>query len=312
MFDEETCCYSFDINTPGTYTVTITVDGVETEITVEVALLPPQSFVSEVYNPFYTVFEEKAEVTAYVGKEVFIRASAGQYYNSEYIAEIVQNAENATISVDEIEEMAATSFVASEVGTYTVKLTSTISPEVSCTLTINVVEAPNVAEMLTGYYIGKNDNGEVLLAAKFVDNTIEIEYMEMKAVVSFTYVDEELSFEYVSGDDMLWDFYITETYELAMQINGYDFILEEAEEPKPIDPSLEALTGVIVVTDKIGGGQTNNSGTFRYEIGEDNAIIIYVDGVVSDSVFIQPALGGGYLFQCPGLLNPAKMEKVEG
>ena len=61
---------------------------------------------------------------------------------------------SATVSCEgaEIFEGEYYEFVASEVGTYVITLTSKVNPEFTATITVEVVEAPSVAELLTGKY----------------------------------------------------------------------------------------------------------------------------------------------------------------
>lgn len=324
-FDETTNSYSITLYTPGTYTVTIMVDGVETVTTIEIPFNDTTSIGVEVFNPIDYVFEEKTEISMYVGKSISFKSLVGEYEDPAFVAEILgEIAETvATLTDGEEDGKAVKVFTANEVGTYTIKLTSTKVETLSCELTVNVLETPDVAAMLNGFYKGTNEWGLTNIFATFkaeteTTGTVEITYKNSMSsdeavvgVFSYAYTDGVISYEYVSGDDVATDIYVSDNYELVISANdGYDYVLEPAEPVEPSEPAEEATTGTITVKDNANNGQ--NNGTYTYSISEDGAITIYRDGVEAKDVMITIGIDGSYMFQCAGLARPQPMNKVEG
>ena len=324
-YNEETKSYYFALYNPGTYTVTILVDGVETVTTIEIPFNEPTSMGVEVFNPIDFIFENMSEINMYVGKSISFKSLVGEYEDPSYVAEILgEIAETvASLTDGEADGKAVKVFTANEVGTYTIKLTSTKVENLSCELVVNVLETPNVAAMLNGFYKGTNEFGQTNLIATFTPatettGTVEITYKNAMStnpatvgVFSYAYENGELTFEYVSGDDVAANIYVSENYELVIFAgDGYDYVLEAAEPVAPSEPSNEANTGKITVKDNINFGQ--NNGTYTYSISEDGAITIYIDGVETTDVMITIGIDGSYMFQCAGIARPQPMNKVEG
>lgn len=310
--DYDAKSYGFNIYTPGTYYLLVTVDGVETESTIEIALMDPKSISSEVYNSSFGIFEEKNSVTAYVGKDVNFRSLVEEHCDGAYFAEILGDVDEsiAFLTEGDIDGEAIQIFKAFEIGTYEIKLTSTVKEELSCILTVDVVEAPDVAEMLKGYFVGVNEFAEECSTATFVDNTIEVTYFEMVEVISFTYENGVISFEHVSGDEIIFDVFVSDNYELTMEINGYNVVFTEAEVPVFIDPSLEGNKGVITIVDMINNNN-KYSGTYTYEI-IDGEFTFYKNGEVTTEINITTDRGGNFLLTWPGSLVAQEMIKISG
>ena len=329
MFNEETTSYSFTLNNPGTYTVTIKVDGVETVTTVEIPFEDPTSISAGVYNPSSWLFEAKSEIDMYVGKSINIKALVGEYEDGSYTAEILgEIAETvASLTDGEVEGTAVKVFTASEVGTYTIKLTSTKVESLTCELTVNVLETPDVAGMLNGYYKGTNDWGMENITATFTPETettgtVEITYQNAMmggeatiGVFSYSYADGIISYEYVSGDDVALDIYVSDNYELVISANdGFDYVLEKAEPVVPSEPVEEANTGSMTIT-ALTYGQSTLDGTYTYEINEDGAFVIYKDGEAVDNIIIGVGMDGNYTMQAgnsPVVATLVKQDGAEG
>ncbi|MBO4982732.1 MAG: hypothetical protein J6D23_01620 [Clostridia bacterium] len=329
FFNEETLSYFFTLPTPGTYTVTILVNGEETVTTVEIPYEDPTSISAGVYNPSDWLFEEMSEINMYVGKSISIKALVGEYEDGSYVAEILGEIAETVASLTDGEEdgEAVKVFTASEVGTYTIKLTSTKIETLSCELTVNVLETPDVAAMLNGYYKGTNDWGMENIIATFTPETettgtVEITYQNAMmggepttGVFSYAYADGAIAFEYVSGDDVALGISVNENYELVITAqDGNDYILEKAEPVVPSEPVEEANTGSMTIT-ALTYGQPTLNGTYTYEINEDGAFVIYKDGEVVDNIFIGVGLDGNYTIQVgtsPVVATLVKQDGAEG
>lgn len=326
MFNKETTSYSFTLYNPGTYTVTITVDGVETVATVEIPFEDPTSISAGVYNPATYLFESMSEINMYVGKSINIKALVGEYEDGSYVAEILGEIAETVASLTDGEEGAKV-FTASEVGTYTIKLTSTKVETLSCELTVNVLETPDVAGMLNGHYKGTNDWGMENITATFTPETettgtVEITYQNTMmggeattGVFSYSYADGIISYEYVSGDDIATDIYVSDNYELVISANdGYDYVLEKAEPVVPSEPVEEANTGSMTIT-ALTYGQYTLNGTYTYEINEDGGFVIYKDGEAVENIIISVGPDGNYTMQAgnsPVVATLVKQEGAEG
>ena len=127
----------------GTYTVTIYSANVTYTLTLVVDYAPLETFVAGVYNENWSELEESDSATAFVNQTL----QFGAIVNNGANTACVVTCEGAQITEGEYYE-----FVASEVGTYVITLTSVVNPELSATITVTVEEAPSIAEILNGKY----------------------------------------------------------------------------------------------------------------------------------------------------------------
>mgnify|MGYP003289733971 CR=1 FL=1 len=104
---------------------------------------PIESFVAGVYDENMWELVESNTAKVYANQVL----QFGAIVNDGANPAVEVSCEGAEISQGEYFE-----FVAAEVGTYVITLTSAINPEFKATLTVEVVEAPSVAEILTGKY----------------------------------------------------------------------------------------------------------------------------------------------------------------
>ena len=132
----------------GTYTITISSANVEKSFTLVVEPAKVTSFAPAVYDESWWDFVEKSEVNVYTNVSVEFRAIVNEGADAGYTAALKVASENAEVS----EVWEAHQFVATVPGTYVVVLTSTADATFTAELTINVEDAPSVAEMLTGTY----------------------------------------------------------------------------------------------------------------------------------------------------------------
>ena len=298
--------YSFYLNDPGSYTMTVTVDGVEVVTTIEVALKVPTSISTQVYDSTLGTFNKTSKATVYAGAPLYLMSYVDPDYDGSYVAELVE-ATGATLTDGEIDGIAAKVFTADVAGTYTVKVTSTVKTSLSATLTITVEKAPSLEALLSGKYFGKDAYGMTPIEAEFdsQNKTATIVYKDalngdMTATLSFTTTN---GLEYTaSGDDFIEEFYVSENYELVLVIDGEKYVLEPAV--KEI-----VATGTIAVEDIINSG--SNSGSFVFELEADGTFTFYKDGIVTNDITLRHD-GTSYMIKVPGMGFEVALTKTEG
>ena len=299
--------YSFYLNDPGSYTMTVTVDGVEVVTTIEVALKVPTAISTQVYDSNMTIFNKTTKATVYAGAPLYLMSYVDPDYDGAYVAELVGEATGATLESAELDGVACTLFKAQTAGTYQVKVTSTVKSSLSATLTITVEEAPSLEALLSGKYFGKDAYGMTPIEAEFdsQNKTATIVYKDalngdMTATLSFTTTN---GLEYTaSGDDFIEEFYVSENYELVLVIDGEKYVLEPAV--KEI-----VATGTIAVEDIINSGR--NSGSFVFELEADGTFTFYKDGIVTNDITLRHD-GTSYMIKVPGMGFEIALTKTEG
>ncbi len=311
-FDQKTNSFKFSLNVPGSYTMTVVVDGIEYTTSVEVALRKPSSISSQVYNLSYSEFEQKTGAKVYLGSPLYFKSYVEQYCDGSYKASIVGDVDEAVASIvdGEINGNKASVFTANQVGTYKIRIESTVIANKSCILTVNVVEAPSVESILSGTYVGVSDDGQTTVDLIFdtESSTIEVSltdyYFTAKEVISYAYENGVLTYEYVSGDDIVTSFYMTEGYELVIVIyDDYKFLLESTT--KEIET---VASGTLVLEDLIGGGEY--SGTYKYIFDSNNVFTFYKDDVVTTDISLV-VKDGVYTFKYQ-TGDEQKLIKLEG
>ncbi len=300
--------YSFYLNDPGSYTMTVTVDGVEVVTTIEVALKVPTAISTQVYDSNMTIFNKTTKATVYAGAPLYLMSYVDPDYDGAYVAELVGEATGATLESAELDGVACTLFKAQTAGTYQVKVTSTVKTSLSATLTITVEEAPSLDTLLSGEYIGRDEFAMTPVKVTFdsAAKTAEVVYTDalngdLTATISFT---TENGFEYTltSGDDFIEEFYISESYELVIVIYGEKYVLEAVA--KDI-----VATGTIAVEDIINSGR--NSGSFVFELEADGTFTFYKDGIVTNDITLRHD-GTSYMIKVPGMGFEVALTKTEG
>lgn len=269
----------YTIYIPGTFKLVITVDGVETEATVKTAYKTPETFSSAVYDSEYLSFQEASTATMYVGKTLAFYSYVDSYCDGSFTAELVGDVAGVASITDGTTDDgdAAKIFTATEVGTYTIKLTSVAVPELNCELTIEVIAAPDVeTEILVGNYVFFNNWGEKMIELAFgEENSVSVSFSAMNNTMSgkytYEYADGEITTTYVEGDEILNGLSVNDNYQLVATINYYDYILE-AEEAPEVAP--EVFDGYVTVVDN---GSHAVDGVYGY-VFVDNEYKFYKDG----------------------------------
>ncbi len=136
----------------------------------------------------------KLETTVYIGQPITLKASVSDevknYTDGGFTAELAEANENATVSP--IEGSDCVQFVATTAGTYIVKLRSTSNTNIAATITITVVDPPDVIAMLEGEYYAKLKKFDAKVVFENKDGKI-LAYVETnkgKEVLSLTYDSE--------------------------------------------------------------------------------------------------------------------------
>ena len=299
--------YTFSLQKSGSYTLTVTVDDIEVVSTIEVALKNPTSISSQVYDSALSVFDKTSKVDVYAGASLYFMSYVEPDYNGAYKAELVSGAENATLTQGEIDGVAATVFTSNVVGTYQIKITSTVKTNLSCTLTVNVVEASSLDSILSGEYIGTDSYGTTPITVTFdsANKTAEIVFEDIfgKLTANISYTTAN-GFEYTvtSGDDFVEDFYISESYDLVLVIDGEKYVLEAVA--KEI-----VATGTIAIEDIVNNGK--NSGTYTFELYSNGKFAFYKDGIETTAIVIEDN-GDSYSMKHPGLASAQPLIRVGG
>ncbi len=134
---------SFAAYQAGNYVLVISSANVTYTYNLVVDYSPVESFAAAVYNDDWMELVETESTTVYVNQVLQFGAVVNSGANNACTAVC----EGATIKEGEYLE-----FVAATVGTYVITITSSVNPEFTATLTVNVEEAPSIAEILNGKY----------------------------------------------------------------------------------------------------------------------------------------------------------------
>ena len=132
----------------GEYTVEVTTANVTKTFKLNVGYENLTSFEVGVYNTNYYEYEVQTSINVYPNSEVDIMAVVNENADASYTIQATES-ENVTLTEGYENNYY---FVATAEGTYEVVLTSVVNPELTATLTINVLPAPTVADVLVGTY----------------------------------------------------------------------------------------------------------------------------------------------------------------
>lgn len=138
-----------------TKTVKFIVTGVE-----------PTSMTAQLHNPSSDTFYAGSSASAIVGGKITFYGKVNDFANAAQTASVTSaNKANATITEDIRGGESCFTFSATEVGEYTVKITSDAASKVSCTFTFTVIAAPDLEELFKGSYSVKDNAGNVYTVA---------------------------------------------------------------------------------------------------------------------------------------------------
>lgn len=178
---------------------------------------PPTSLTTEVYHAASGYFSKGTGVTPMVGSTVYFRANPNQYANDAYTVAVTGgDASAVTLTETEIGGVKCWSFTASAAGKYDLLMTSTAAKDVTCRLSLDVVDIPDLGEMLDGVYTVTDTEGNVYrltfekgTSGETVSGTLTILFTpaDGKAVTqTLKYTangsDLTLALEPISGDEL--------------------------------------------------------------------------------------------------------------
>ena len=139
----------------GVYTVTLKTLNVSYTFKITVKLPPVFYIESQVYSEEYYSYMSTTEVTVYEGMTVQFKGAVNESANNAYtVALTLGNAADVVLEAG-VAPYYNSYFTATKTGTYVLTLTSaesTVENPLTCQLTINVVEAPKVSDLLNGKY----------------------------------------------------------------------------------------------------------------------------------------------------------------
>lgn len=148
----------------GEWTLILRTKNVVKTVKFKVTGFAPTEMNTAIYNSLSKQFYRETEATTMSGSVLNFFGEVNEYANSEQKAVVTSaNAANATIEEVKIGEISCFAFSASEAGEYTVKINSTVAgaEEIGCELTITVVAAPDMADLLSGKYTTTDAEGSI-------------------------------------------------------------------------------------------------------------------------------------------------------
>ena len=173
----------------GDFTLIVKMGDITKTVQIKVKGTAPTSFTAQIRNDVTGVFKNGSTKTVGIGGTVNFKAAVNDYANDAQTATITSaNAADATVEEVVLGGVTCFKFSASKAGTYTVKVSSTVSSR-SCTYTFTVQDAPDYADILTGKYSGA-DWGDSLYEVEFTPNNVG-EEVRGTVVVKFTPANED-------------------------------------------------------------------------------------------------------------------------
>jgi hypothetical protein len=201
----------------------------EKRLTFNVARIAPTKLSPAVYeygNEGYywnTTTATSLSATAYINSPLRFKAKTpvdeSAYADSAYTVEVTSdNADKVTMTRAQLNGEEVTEFVATETGFYTLKLTSTFSNSISCTITIEVQSQPPVSSILRGSYYGKIEYPEADVTVTFTPSadpskgTVTIAASGTQEILNFSYENGVLTTSHRSGVDCGFTLSVNEAF----------------------------------------------------------------------------------------------------
>lgn len=291
--------YTFGINTPGVYEISVRINDMTFVSTAEISAKIPMMISAQVYDAASGLFDKTKKVEAYAGAPLYITSYVESGYDGAYVANVIgENAANAKLTESEISGMAATVFTSDVFGEYIVELVSNADSSVRCQLTVTVVEAPSIEDMLNGEYFANDSYGDRIVSAVFdsdnsiVDVTYAGLYGEEITQISYSVADGKISYEVVDGDEFIDEFYVNELYQVVMVIYDETYVLEQVFVERVLVSS-----GKMKVEDIAGNGK--NSYTYAFELYSTGEFVFFKDYAKTKDVSVTKK-NGSYMFKFTG------------
>lgn len=158
--------------------VLVTNSGYERTIVVTANPAAPVNLYPSVYEyndsgyVWKNTTDKNLDAKVYVGQSLTFTANVANdekaYTDASFIPSIEGDPQSATVST--IEDSSNVRFLATEAGTYVVKLTSTKNSYVYATVTVTVESAPLMTDLLSGDYSGKLKKTDVTVSFSKLDS----------------------------------------------------------------------------------------------------------------------------------------------
>jgi len=155
----------------GTHTLVLKTENTEKIITLDVPYAAPSVLLPDVYS-YDEVKEEglwlhsstTAQATVYAGQTLYFNSYVehSAYQSAEFTADATVG---ATLGTAKVEGKDVSTFVAENVGAYTITLTSKLDAKRVCTIEVTVKEAPDVSAILNGVYMNIDNEEETVAFA---------------------------------------------------------------------------------------------------------------------------------------------------
>ncbi len=207
----------------GTYTVTVTINEVTKTYEFTVTVPNPTSVFVEVYadtGAGYSSFTEYSTYTMYRGTTVYFKGATPASTKEGWTITPARNVLSSGIFTEDVtmDGEICVSYNPLANGTYQFQVASTADPSVTAIFTLEVVDAPSIAEILSGTH-----------DYNYGTATLEFSPVSEGATEGF------VSFEYSAYDPMVWDWvsysgsYVYRYADGAITLTpsgSYDFTLE--------------------------------------------------------------------------------------
>lgn len=163
----------------------------------------PTELNTQVYRPAFNTFVDAETAISMVEKPLYFLATPDSYANGVYSVKLVEGDETAVLEKTAVNGVECWALTASEVGTYKIRMTSDVAPDVTCELTVNVVDVPDMSQMLVGTYCAQDNEDGVYkvtftqtAGAALTSGTVEIVYTKADGSSQ----NETLKFAVADGD----------------------------------------------------------------------------------------------------------------
>lgn len=150
---------SVTLRNGGVWKLILTTANTRKTITFNVTGVAPASMTAQLLNESTNSFYNASSKTLAINGWLTFYGAVNKYANDSQRAEITSaNKQTATIEEVTVKDVKCFRFSATVAGTYTVKVTSTVS-NTSTTFTFTVSDAPDFATLLSGKYTAENFEG---------------------------------------------------------------------------------------------------------------------------------------------------------
>ncbi len=296
--------YSFYINTPGVYEISVRVNDMTFVTTAEILARVPGSISAQVYNATSGLFDKTKKAEVYAGAPLYITSYVESGFDGAYIANIIgDNAVSASLTDSEIGGMSATVFTSDVLGEYTIEIVSSTNSSIRCQLTVTVVEAPSVEDLLVGEYFANDNHGDRVVTAVFdgenslVDVTFAGAYGEETTQLSYSVANGTISFEVTDGDEFVEELYVNELYQVVMVVYEETYVLEQVYVERVLVSS-----GTMRVEDIAGNGKYSD--TYAFELYSTGEFVFFKDYSKTKDVSMTKK-NGAYMFKLAGAESQA-------